>query len=363
MTIHGGDTRAVAEEAGIALSEILDFSANVNPRGLPQRARERLLAEASDHRLLGLYPEPSARRLRCALSQHLGVPADAIVVAPGAEALLTPILRCLRATRALVPVPAFSEYARVCAREGIELTPFVLPRDNCFRLPAGRFRRCIETGRFDVVILNNPHNPSGCAVDGDEIRRLFEAVTARGGTLLVDEAFIDYVPGASLASQAATRDGLIVIRSLTKFYGCPALRVGYAVALPETAKRIASFLPTWPVTELAAEALVEALADEQYAKLSLAENAAERERLRKALSALGLTVFPSAANFFLFELRDTVPDSTELRTRLIKRHRILIRNCDSYEGLARGRYVRVAVRTSEENERLIGALGEELSVP
>ncbi len=362
MTVHGGEARAVAEEAGIALSEILDFSANVNPRGLPRRARERLLREAANQRLLGLYPEPSARHLRRALSKHLDVPAEAIVVGPGAEALLTPIFRSLRPGHALVPIPAFSEYRRVCAREDVEYTPFALPRDDCFRLPLDRFRRRIETGTFDVVMLNNPHNPSGCTVDADEIRRLLDAVIARGGTLLLDEAFIDYVPGASLAREAAVRDGLIVIRSLTKFYGCPALRVGYAVALPETVKRIASFLPTWPVTALAIETLAEALADEEYANLSLADNAVERERLRKALSALGLSVFPSAANYLLLGLGDSMPNSTELRTRMMERHRILVRNCDSYEGLARGRYVRVAVRTGEENERLIGALGEELSV-
>jgi threonine-phosphate decarboxylase len=235
MTVHGGDAHAVAEKAGIAVSEILDFSANVNPRGLPERARERLLADASNQQLLGLYPEPSSRRLRCALSKQLGVSPDAIVVGPGAEALFTPILRCLRPARALVPVPAFSEYRRVCAREDIKFTPFPLSRDNCFRLPLDHFRRRIETRNFDVVMLNNPHNPSGCTVDRDEIRCLLETVTAQGGTLLLDEAFIDYVPGASLASDAAVEHGLIVVRSLTNFYGCPALRVGYAVTLPETA--------------------------------------------------------------------------------------------------------------------------------
>lgn len=360
MTVHGGDARAVAEEMGIALDEIMDFSANVNPRGLPRRARERLIGEASNQTLLGLYPEPSSRLLRRALSKHLGVPAESIVVGPGAEALLTPILRCLHATQALVPVPAFSEYKRVCAREGIAYTPFLLSRDECFRLPVDRFGGRIESGSFDVMMLNNPHNPSGWALDKAEVRGVLEAVTARGGTLVLDEAFVDYIPGASLAREAAERDGLIVVRSLTKFYGCPALRVGYAVAAPEIAKRIASFLPTWPVTEMAAVALAEAVADESYAEASIAENAQERERLRKSLLDLGLMVFPSAANYLLLELGETMPASTELRRQMIEKHRILIRNCDSYEGLTLGRYVRVAVRSGTENERLVVALREEL---
>lgn len=362
MKAHGGDARAAAEEIGLLPFEILDFSANINPRGLPPRALERLISEASDQRLLGLYPDPSAPHLRRALSNRLTVPAEAIVVGPGAEALMTPILRSLGATHALVPVPAFSEYKRVCLREGIQYTAFAMQREDHFRLQFDRFRQCIETGNFDVVILNNPHNPSGWAIDKDQICSIFEVVSARRGTLLLDEAFIDYVPGASLTCTAAERDRLIVLRSLTKFYGCPALRIGYAVAAPETVKGIASFLPTWPITEMAAAALTEALADENHVNLSLAENVAERERLSKTLSALGLTVFPSAANYLLVELGERMPNSTDLRARMLERHRLLVRNCDSFEGLEHGRFVRVAVRTTEENERLTDALREELGV-
>src|SRR5208283_2049011 len=99
----------------------------------------------------------------------------------------------------------------------------------------------------DVLLLNNPHNPSGAMLGRNEILRI------AGSTIpvLFDEAFIDYVPDASLVREAATRPGLIVLRSLTKFYGCPALRVGYAVAHPDTARRVQSLLPTWPITQLA----------------------------------------------------------------------------------------------------------------
>ena len=96
MIAHGGDVWQASEALGIPASELLDFSANINPRGLPPRARERLSRDAADARLLSLYPDPSARGLRTALSDHLGVPSDAIVVGPGAEALLAPIMRSVR---------------------------------------------------------------------------------------------------------------------------------------------------------------------------------------------------------------------------------------------------------------------------
>jgi threonine-phosphate decarboxylase len=360
MTVHGGDVWQAAADLGIPVSELLDFSANINPRGLPAQAMERLARDASDPRLLSLYPDPSAARLRNALSNHLAVAPEAITVGPGAEALLAPILRCLGARRVLVPVPAFSEYRRVCAQQAAEYVPFPLDRRDCFRVPVDGLCRRIEAEQCDVVLLNNPHNPSGAMLEAHEVRRVMDTAASSGATLLLDEAFMDYAPHATLAGEAAARPGLIVVRSLTKFYGCPALRVGYAVAHSETTRRIASLLPTWPVTQLALDALAEAVTDREYTDTALSENAAERERLSESLGGLGLVVFPSAANYLLLELRAGMPAASELRARLATRHRILIRNCDSYEGLQVGRYVRVAVRSAAENGRLIQALAEEL---
>ena len=203
-----------------------------------------------------------------------------------------------------------------------------------------------------ATLLNNPHNPTGALLEPDEVRRI--------APLIIDEAFIDYAPHASMVREAAEHPGLIVIRSLTKFYGCPALRVGYAVAQPETIRRIQSFLPTWPVTQLALDALTEAIADREYEDASLRDNAIEREWLTGGLSGLGFRVSPSAANYLFMELSGDMPASSDLRSRLIAHHRILIRNCDSYEGLAPGRHIRVAVRFREDNIRLLHALAEEL---
>jgi threonine-phosphate decarboxylase len=363
MIVHGGDVWQVGDEMGIPVSQLLDFSANINPRGLPPQARDRLARDAGDPRLLSLYPDPSARRLRNALSEQLAVDADAIAVGPGAESLLGPILRCLQPKQALVPVPSFSEYRRVCEQQQIEFAAFPLHRAELFRTPVDGLCRRIESESPGAVLLNNPHNPSGAMLNPHEIRRVADTAISFLATLLLDEAFIDYVPHASLVREAATRPGLIAIRSLTKFYGCPALRVGYAVAHPETIRRVVSLLPTWPVTQLAIDALAEAVADREYAEASLRENAVERQQLSESLSELGLVVFPSAANYLLLELGADMPTASELRARLIANNRILIRKCDSYERLAPGRYVRVAVRAREENCRLIQALAHELRLP
>ena len=111
------------------------------------------------------------------------------------------------------------------------------------------------------------------------------------------------------------------------------------------------------------EALAEAVADREYAEASRRENAVQRERLSEALSGLGLVVFRSAANYLFLELETNMRPASELRLRLLRRHKILIRNCDSYEGLQPGRYVRVAVRSTVDNSRLIQALTDELRLP
>jgi threonine-phosphate decarboxylase len=350
----------VANDLGIHAEELLDFSANVNPRALPPCALARLARDAANPQLLRAYPEPSARSLRTALSRQVGVPEEAIVIGPGAEALIGPALRFAGASRVLVPVPAFSEYARVCAQLEVEFVAFPLDRSYCFRIPGDELCDIIETERFGMVVLTNPHNPSGALLEAGEIDCILDAAETAGTVLLLDEAFIDYALHESLTAEAAIRKGLIVLRSLTKFYGCPALRVGYAVAHPDIARGILSLLPTWPVTQLAVDALAVAVGDREYAEASLRENTERRETLRQRLEALGLTVFPSAANYLLVELQPGMKRAADLRSCLIERHRILIRNCDSYEGLEPGRYVRVAVLSDSDNVRLIEALAGEL---
>jgi threonine-phosphate decarboxylase len=193
---------------------------------------------------------------------------------------------------------------------------------------------------------------------------LIARVRSSRAAVLADEAFIDYAPGAAITCEAAKKPGVIAIRSLTKFFGCPGLRVGYAVAAPETVRELAMQLPAWPVTTLALNALSEALQDSDYIRESIEKNQIARSNLSSALARLGCRVFPSAANFLLLRLPDGFKAS-EVRDRLIQEHAILVRECESFEGIERegierGRYVRVAVRLEVENARLIDALANVL---
>jgi len=198
-----------------------------------------------------------------------------------------------------------------------------------------------------LAIVNNPHNPSGVLLE----RARMEELCGRA-ELIVDEAFIDFEPEASVAGLAAGREGLIVLRSLTKFYGCAGLRVGYAVCGPETAERVRAQLPAWPVGTWALGALSEAVLDENYAATTREETRVRRWRLAAGLRALGAWVCDGVGNYVLAR-----HGRAETCERLMAEFGLLARDCASYEGLDAG-WTRFAVRTDEENARLVAALEE-----
>lgn len=343
---HGGLVEAAARELGVAADDILDFSANLNPAGLPRCAAERLVRESADLRLLARYPDPEARELRTALSRQLDVGIESIVVAAGADSLIHAAIRCLAPRQCVIPIPAFAEYQRACAASGVPVRR--IPLDS-----ASAFEICAEA----AVIWNNPHNPTGLGVGRTEMLDRIARARSAGASVIVDEAFIDYTPEAAITRDAGQQSGVIAIRSLTKFYGCASLRVGYAVASPETARELVCQLPPWPVTTLAANALAEAIADDNYARETLANNCRRRAQLNDKLTGLGCRVLPGVANFLLFELPDGVAAEV-VRQALLRKWRILVRGCDSFDGLTPGRYLRVAVRGDQDNGRLIDAVTE-----
>ena len=354
--VHGGDVWKVAADYDIPVSSLLDFSANINPRGLPPVAMERLRQDANNSALLAKYPDPSYAELRHALAKRDGVSPDAILIGEGAEALIGATLRGIKPVRCLLPIPAFGEYARACASAGTQVETLQLDWRNHFAFDESAYTAQLRSASCDCAILNNPHNPSGTLLSKQAVIALIERIRAAGAFVLLDEAFIDYAPDETVISYASKRAGVVVIRSLTKFFGCPALRVGYAVGMPETLRAIARFLPTWPVTTFAANALETAVRDRAYAEKSLRTNQEERDKLAQSLRDLGAHVIPSATNFLLIRLREEWPDSSVTREYLIRHHRILVRNCDSFTGLEKGRYIRVAVRTARDNKMLVEGL-------
>lgn len=359
-TVHGGDIDCVARAYGVSADHLIDFSANINPIGPPRRALIRLAREATDRRVLTQYPDPEYVELRSMLATTLSVPANGVTIANGSVALIAAIVRAIAPRACVLAAPAFAEYPRALRASGCQVRLFPLTAAREFALDSDALVKMLDKHRPPMCVLTNPHNPSGALTARTQMLRVLDGARRTKTLLVVDEAFIDYAPTETLVAEAVRSEHLAVLRSLTKFYGMPALRVGYAVSSARLAARITAQLPPWPVTTLAASAATEAVQDHAYARRTLVSVADQRRWLSQALGTIGVTVYPSAANFLLLQLPAAAPTSARMRARLITDHGVVVRDCRSFAGLSNGRFIRVAVRQRDDNDRLVRALGSVL---
>ncbi|MFO7906309.1 MAG: cobyric acid synthase [Planctomycetota bacterium] len=344
---HGGHLRQLAERAGCRSEDILDFSANINLLGPPGSLRA-VVARTLDQ--LVHYPDPECDEFVGALAEVDGVLPEEIVVGNGSTELLYALARVVRRDRAVIPVPSYSDYAEASLRAGMEVKTIRLNESNAFALD---WRQVGEELRGnEAVFLAQPNNPTGRAFDADDFRRL---ASAHPRTLfVVDEAFAGFVEGLeSLAKQPAAN--VVVVRSLTKFYAIPGLRLGVAFAPVKLATRIRGQIPPWSVNTLAQAVGAAALLDTRYAEDTRRSTTRERKELQNNLSDIdALHVYPGCANYLLVKLNRSGMDAPALAERLLEK-RIAVRVCDNFEGLDE-RFFRVAVRSGEDNRRLVDAL-------
>ncbi len=346
---HGGGVHRAARETGLPLEAILDFSASINPLGMPPAvaAAARKGLEESLH-----YPEVDAASLRQALAVFHRLPADCILPGNGSTELLYLFPRVLRPRRALLVTPAFSEYERALSQAGTRLDFFPLRPEEDFRFDLGRLLRRVE-GDTDLVLLANPGNPTGALVPPEQIEALARALREQA-LLAVDEAFIDFCPRQSVTERVGDHANLYVFRSLTKFYAIPGLRAGYLAGPARGIARLAELQPPWPLSTPALAAALACLEQAAFRAETLAAIPQLRQELALGLAELGLRVFPSEANYLLARLEDPGLSAAALAARL-RPQGMLIRDCASFPPLD-GRYLRLAVRGAEDNRRLLAAL-------
>lgn len=351
---HGGTVFAQARALGIAPDELLDFSASINPLGPAPGVRE---AVCSAFEKVLHYPDRESFELRRALADVHRVGIDNLVVANGSTELIYLLPRLLPGAKGLIIAPAFSEYAQALNRAGWQTDHVLLSPANGFALSLEKLAKRLAEG-FDLLFLCNPANPTGTLLPATMIEEILRLCRRAGTFLVLDEAFMDFCEGESAKGLIAESGGGIVLRSMTKFYAIPGLRLGYAVGHTEVIRLCAESLEPWSVNTPAQVAGVASLASDGYRERTIGYVSVEREALARGLAELpGLTPFSSAANYLLVEMRNGIT-SAELRSKLLEK-KILIRDCANFQGLD-GRFFRVAVRTKEENRRLLAVLAEVL---
>lgn len=332
-----------------------DFSVNLNPLGPPESVRDALAA-ALNH--VEEYPDPEYRELRRGLANYWQLAEEQIVPGNGASELIPGIIRTLSPKTCMVTAPCYSGYetALNAAAPSCRIHRIPLRAENDFTLPENI---CQEIARVkpNLLILTNPNNPNGKRISANRLREIADACRPAGTVLLVDECF--------LALSGGNEDSLIhcirsealpavVLRAFTKTFAIPGVRLGYAVCSGFPAARIRRELPEWNLSvfaQYAGRAALEAAAGgtSGYLAASVEMIAREREFLSEELEKLEFRVFPSDANYVLFQSRDR-----ELHQKLLDKG-ILIRDCRDYHGLTAGFY-RTAVRTRRENTALLQCL-------
>ena len=226
---------------------------------------------------------------------------------------------------------------------------------NNFELDADALKHALAEG-FDALYLCNPGNPSGHLYPLEIIEQIHGVCIASGTFLVLDEAFMDFSEDASAKHIIVGGDNAVILRSMTKFFGIPGLRLGYAIAGNTLSERLDAMGGPWNVNTLALTAGVAALQDTGYIHQTIGLIQQERQNLFAQLSQFPMfKVYPSSANYLLVEITRNIT-AMELKERLLQ-SKILIRDCATFTGLS-PQFFRIAVRTKAENDRLVGCLKE-----
>jgi threonine-phosphate decarboxylase len=298
------------------------------------------------------YPTPQARYFRAALAGYLGLPEEQLLIGNGANELIHLFFLWRRPRRALIPCPAFSEYARAARLAGAEVEYFSLPLEAAFD------KSCVDRRLVaaDLLVCCSPNNPTGYLYHGEALREIIKEAGEKGVTVLLDESFLPLTGKATAKSMAtAGYDNLWVVASLTKLWALPGLRLGYLCGPREEVKSLTQNGDPWRVNALAQRAGLYCLAAEGYLEESVALIKREREYLIEHLQEMReISVFPGEANFLLLKGEKDGFSSAALCHKLASRG-ILIRNAANYPGLD-NRYFRIAVLQRGKNGRLLEEL-------
>jgi threonine-phosphate decarboxylase len=354
---HGGNIYEQSRINGFSPDRVIDFSASINPNGMPRRAS----AAIRDHiRLVPHYPETHSESLASVIEKHYRIKSGSVICGNGSTELIYLIPRVLKPRRVLVTAPAFSEYEKACEISGkADVARYVLGPEDDFSVDPDHFINAMEglcSGkkemRCDLAFLCNPNNPTGRLMKKRDILKIADAAFTIRCYLVVDEAFIDFCEGESVIASVAKNPYLIVLRSMTKFYALAGLRLGFGVFHPRLAGKLKRHKEPWSVNSLALAAGSVVFSDRAYQNASLAMFRREKRFLENKFNDLGIKYFASDANYYLLHFRNsrTIVNGLEKKG-------ILVRDCSNFKGLGKG-YVRIAVRSRKENSRLMKELAQ-----
>lgn len=354
--VHGGEVWRIAREHGLDPSNILDFSSNINPLGPPPSSLKRIKDNLWK---IPYYPDRSYNNFRHQVAKYLKLDTiENIVEGSGSTELINLFAELLirEGDKVVIPVPTYGEYERIVRiRRGIPVP--ILPARH-FALNIDLILKELEND-CKALILCNPNNPTSTIIQRDDLLSIINVAYNKGVYVLVDESFVEFADEAkiSLSRRVEEFANLFIIRSLTKFYALPGLRIGYGLAPIKLADRLRKVKMPWSLNSLAEEAGISALDDSKYKRKTMELISRESRYLYSKLNEIrGIATFKPEANFILLKILSGMT-ADALKETLLDKYSILIRDCSSFTGLGR-KYFRISVRLRNENSSLISALKE-----
>lgn len=341
----------------------LDFSANCNPLGTPERVKRAIIQSVEG---IGAYPQVGCGELKRAIANYesrfpeaargeeqgekLLITEDQVICGNGAAELIFSLCRAVRPKKALLLAPTFAEYEQALRSVGCEIEYFYLSEEEGFSVSEVFLQKLHQ--ELDLIFFCNPNNPTGILTEKEFLLKVLKRCRALNILLAVDECFLDFVKDTekyTLKDQLNGNSNLFLLKAFTKRYAMAGVRLGYGLcsnsALLEQMELVTQ---PWNVSSMAQAAGIAALQENQYVEQGRQLIFREQEYLREELQRLGLKVFASQANYVFFA------GPKGLFEACVKLG-ILIRDCSNYVGLEPG-YYRIAVKKQEENEKLIQTL-------
>ncbi len=348
---HGADIYGASEIFGIDEDEIIDFSSNINPFGIPDNVQEAIIRSI---KYSNRYPDINSRELIKGLSNYEKVPESWIFCSNGAAEAIFRIALCIIPQNAILISPTFSEYEQALKTVGTDIKYFKLEEENGFKLTD----KIIDDIKIDtdIVFICNPNNPTGQITDKTLLEKVISHCKLMNTTIVIDECFMDFVENKekySTIDLMERYDNLIVLKAFTKIYAIPGIRLGYCMS---SNTNIISCLkrsgPPWNVSTIAQAAGVASLEEKEYVAKSVQYVKKQRQYLMNEMKKLNIKLYEAHANYIFFKLIEKI----DLYNELLKKG-ILIRSCSNYRNLDDS-YYRIAVKSEYENKILIENLKE-----
>ncbi|WP_162523488.1 threonine-phosphate decarboxylase CobD [Calorimonas adulescens] len=350
---HGGDIYSIAREYGFKPEDILDFSGNINPLGMPESVK-RAIIENLD--ILSKYPDPEYLDLRQAIYKYSGVRPENIIVGNGGTELISLFFKILNPRSGLILMPTYSEYEREIMINGGRYEYYRLKEERDFVPEVDDIINCIAG--HDLLVVCNPNNPTGQAIYTDDMIKILAKAKKCGCFVFVDETYVEFVEDIDSVSAARLVnefDNLFIIRGISKFFGTPGLRIGYGLTSnKEIMEKMLFIKDPWTVSSIAQVAGQAVFGDIEYQERSKKLIREEREYISKEMSRFtNIKAYNTTANFFLCKILDN-HSASALREHLL-RYAMDVRDASNFPYLSDA-FFRFCILDREDNEKLIKLL-------